>query len=268
MKCTAAEAVKAFEYWMGYYEKASSAYADTREKSAFEKNKGNNNYSYAGYLTGVQGQPWCAAMVSTAFYEACGESRNDAREVMWGLWPYINCGQLWDMAPSNMKGRRGYWNPKPGDVIVFTDNGTTRDHTGLVYAVDGSYVYTMEGNTSQMARKRSYLISSTYIYGYVRPNYRDGALPNVPSEQYGKVVCNDPELHMLSKGCAGPEVKTVQRILYARGIRDDSGAEISVDGDFGKRTEQGVKHLQEKLGIVADGWVWHDTWTKMLTELR
>lgn len=266
-KCTAAQAVSAFEYWDGYYEKASSAYASTRDKSAFEKNKGANNYTYAGYLCGVQGQPWCASQVTTAIYEACGNSKADAKAVMHGVWPYVNCAQLWDAAPSSMKGRRGAWTPKSGDVIIFTDDGTTRTHTGMVYAVDGTYVYTIEGNSSNMCRKRSYLKTSTYIYGYVRPAYAAGAEPVITGELYGAVCCKDPELHLLSKGCAGPEVKTVQRIIYARGI----DRTMVVDGDFGKATEAGVIALQKQLFPNApsewDGEVGAKTWTALLKAL-
>ena len=269
MKCTAAQAVSAFAYWLGYYEKASAAYATSREKDCFEKNKGSANFTYAGQLCGVQGQPWCAAQVSTAIYDACGMDKNDAAEVMYGLWPYVNCAQLWDAAPTNMRGRRGYWNnPKPGDVIIFTDNGTSRDHTGMVYAVDGTYVYTYEGNSSNMCRKRSYLLTSSYIYGYVRPLYKEAPLPFIEGVLYGAVVCKDPMLHLLSKGCAGPEVKTIQRILYSKGVTDDAGGYISADGDFGKKTEQAVKKAQKLLGLEADGKVGGESWPAMLKRMQ
>ena len=268
MRCTAAQAVSAFAYWLGYYEKASAEYASTRDKSAFEKNKGSANFTYAGYLCSVQGQPWCAAQVTTAIHDACGSSKAEAREVMWGVWPYVNCAQLWDAAPENMRGRRGAWTPVPGDVIVFTDDGVCRTHTGMVYAVDETYVYTYEGNSSNMCRKRSYLLTSAYIYGYVRPSYEDAEPPVIPGELYGPAVSTDPALHFLSKGCAGPEVKTVQRILYAKGITDDAGGCISADGDFGKKTEQAVKKVQKLLGVEADGKVGANTWPKLLTELK
>ena len=89
--------------------------------------------------------------------------------------PVKNCPGPQRSICAGAPGRRGYWNPKPGDVIVFTDNGTTRTHTGMVYAVDGTYVYTYEGNSSNMCRKRSYLLTSTYIYGYIRPAYADAS---------------------------------------------------------------------------------------------
>ena len=257
MKCTAAQAVTAFAYWLGYYEKASAEYASRRDKSCFEKNKGSNNYTYAGQLCGVQGQPWCAAQVSTAIYEACDSGTNDAKTVM-RVWPYINCAQMWDAAPANMKGKRGAWTPKPGDVIVFTDDGYLRTHTGMVYAVDGSYVYTYEGNSGNMCRKRSYLLNSSYIYGYVRPNYAEGGEITVEPDQYGAEIIVSVKRHVLSKGCAGPEVKELQSKLNA------GGAGLDVDGEFGPKTKAAVVEYQKKNGLTADGIVGEETWAVLL----
>lgn len=269
-KCTAAQAVSAMEYWVGYYEKATSAYALTRDKSAFTMNKGSNNWTYAGYICGINGgtwAAWCAMQVNLAILEACGNDKAAAKQVMYGVYPYTNCGQVFDAAPSDKKGRRGAWTPKAGDIIVFTDNGTARSHTGLVYAADGSYVYTIEGNSSNMCRKRSYLLTSTYIYGYIRPDYAasSGDDPVPPSvNQYGSVVYSDIGLHELSKGCAGPEVKTIQRIIYARQINRN----IDVDGEFGPATKSGVIALQKQLGIAQDGVVGKDTWKRVLEDLN
>lgn len=296
-RCTAAQAVAAMEYWIGYYEKASSSYATTRDKTAFSKNSGSNNYTYAGYLCGVQGQPWCAAQVSTAIYEACGNSKALAKEVMYGVWPYVSCNQVWDASGSVCywshyqrntlgKGARGTYYPEPGDIIIFTNDKTTRSHTGMVYACDKTYVYTIEGNSGNMCRKRSYLLTSSYIYGWVRPKYdvivaaepavvetqeepetepEVEATPAVQTvvEQYGEVCCKDPELHVLSKGVAGPEVKTIQRIIAASKVQED----ISIDGDFGVKTEAAVKLLQEKLGLEQTGKVDAATWAAALKKL-
>jgi len=276
-KPTAAQAVAAMEYWVGYYEKSSSSYATTRAKTAFAQNKGSNNYTYAGYLCGVQGQPWCAAQVSTAIYEACGSSKTDAKAVMHGVWPYVNCAQVWDAAADSVKyfghyqrwtlgkGYRRTYYPQAGDIIIFTDNGTSRSHTGMVYACDKTYVYTIEGNSGNMCRKRSYLLTSSYIYGWIRPAYAPATTSTTTKtqvEQYGAIVCKDPELHLLSKGVAGPEVRTIQRIIVA-GEVDKT---LAIDGDFGANTQAAVKTLQGKLGITQDGVVGKQTWTKALKE--
>ena len=268
-KCTAAQAVEAMSYWVGYYEKASSSYAQTRAKSAFALNKGSNNYTYPGYLCGVQAQPWCAATVTTAIYEACG-SKADAKEVMYGVYPYVNCAQVWDAAPNNKKywshyqrwtlgkGVRQTYKPIAGDIIVFTDDGKTRSHTGMVYACDGTYVYTIEGNSANMCRKRSYKLTSSYIYGWVRPAYAEATVaPNVKQEQYGKALSIG--LHELSKGCAGAEVERMQILLNAL-----NKANLTVDGDFGKATEEAVTEYQSKFWTNPDGICGEKTWKKLL----
>lgn len=264
-KCTAAQAVSAMSYWLGYKEKASAEYASTRDKSAFEKNAGSNNYTYAGYLCGVQGQPWCAAQVTTAITDAC-DNKTDAKAVMYGVWPYVACNQLYDAAPSSKKGRRDGWTPKPGDVVVF--GYSTRDHTGMVYAVDASYIYTIEGNSSNVCQKRSYLRTSAWIWGYVRPDYAEGDAPAASGDLYGKTVTKDPELHELSKGCAGPEVKTIQRICYSKGYKGEDGQPITVDGDFGRNTKAAVIAMQKALSLTADGIVGPATWAAVLTKLE
>nr|WP_325300282.1 peptidoglycan-binding protein [uncultured Dysosmobacter sp.] len=267
-KCTAAQAVAAMDYWVGYMEKATSAYATSRDKSVFTRNAGSNNWTYAGHISGLNGgtgAAWCAMQDGLAIYEACGNNKALAKEVLWGVWPYTNAGQVYDAAPASMKGRRGSWKPQPGDIIDFQKDGV-RVHTAMVYAVDDKYVYTDEGNSSDMCKRRSYLLTDTYIYGYVRPNYAaasgDDPAP-IPVDQYGAVVYKDIGLHELSKGCAGPEVKTIQRIIFARGINKS----LDVDGAFGPATKSGVMALQRQLGLSQDGIVGKDTWCKVLREL-
>jgi len=263
--CTAAQAVESVSYWVGYYEKASSKYVNRRDKAVFELDKGSANMTYFGQYCGIQGGAWCAMMVATAIAEACGDNKTDAKKVMHGVWPYAACNQLYDAAPANMKGKRGSWNPIPGDVIIFSSNGTTREHTGMVYLVEGNYVYTIEGNSSNMCKKRSYPKTSSYIWGYVRPAYAaGGGAPNVKKEQYGPKCCSDPELHELSKGCAGAEVYVLQCFLRGAGITGSNGKVIEADGEFGPSTKIAVQNLQGKLGLTQDGCVGKDTWTAIL----
>ena len=261
--CTAAAALSAFAYWLGYCEKNSAAYADKREKQFFETDAGNGNYTYAGYVAGCVNGAWCAMQVSLALYEACGDV-DSAKHLLYGVYPYYNCGQVWDAAPGSAKFRRGAGIPKPGDIIIFTNNGISRDHTGMVYAVDETYVYTYEGNSSNRCRKRSYLLTDAWIYGYVRPPYADGKDYITKIELYGKLIYSDTGLHELSKGCAGPEVKTIQRIAYARGV----DRTLVVDGSFGKATKTAVIVLQKQLDLVQDGVVGKNTWKALLTQLE
>lgn len=71
---------------------------------------------------------------------------------------------------------KGRGTPRAGDQIFYTDNGTTSGiyHTGMVYAVDGSNVYTIEGNIGGRPGRVGKCTHSLYsgsIHGYGRPNY-------------------------------------------------------------------------------------------------
>lgn len=273
-KCTAAQAVAGMEYWLNYFEKASSAYATSRAKSCFPMNKGSANYTYAGYLCGVQGQAWCAAQVTTGITEACKSVKSDAREIMYGVWPYINCAQVWDAAPSDKKiwsyyqrfvlgkGDRVNRVPVAGDIMIFTDDQKSRSHTGMVYACDGTYVYTIEGNSSNMCRKRSYKLTDKYLYGWIHPAYKASSdTPTTPIKQYGDLCCKDPKLHVLSKGTAGPEVERAQILLIGLGFKcGDDGA----DGIFGPATKQAVINYQKQFWTNPDGIIGAKTWPKLL----
>ncbi len=274
--CTASQALSAFLWWEGYHEKADgTASYLVRDKAVFDANAGSNNYTYAGKLFGCNGPSgaWCAMMDSLAILEACGGDWSKAKTAMWGRFPHYNCGTIFDDANAAgcahySKAKGGSYTPVPGDLIVFTGNGTSRDHTGMVCSVSGGYVYTIEGNSSNMCRKRSYLLTSGYIYGYCTPVYDAGGdSAGVAGEQYGEKLDDVYGLHELSKGCAGPEVKTVQRIIYARGIDKT----MAVDGDFGKATKAGVVAMQKQLFPDSqsdwDGVVGKRTWAAMLTDL-
>lgn len=91
--------------------------------------------------------------------------------------------------------------------------------------------------------------------------------PVTPTYNYG--IDLTVKVHQLKSGSYGPEVKNLQRVLYARYplVSDNNGKRIEVDGDFGSSTKQAVMNLQKQLGISADGVVGADTWSKMLTAL-
>jgi N-acetyl-anhydromuramyl-L-alanine amidase AmpD len=66
---------------------------------------------------------------------------------------------------------------------------------------------------------------------------------------------------LLSKGSAGNEVKTLQRLLYAMGYNLGTNP---IDGDFGKNTDTAVKLYQKNNGLAVDGVVGKGTWNKLL----
>lgn len=57
--------------------------------------------------------------------------------------------------------------PSPGAIIFFDwDHDGTCDHVEIVERCDGTTVYTVEGNSGDAVRERSYAIRSDSIMGY------------------------------------------------------------------------------------------------------
>lgn len=71
---------------------------------------------------------------------------------------------------NNQYQARGEYQPKKGDIIFF-QNDEGPSHVGIVTSSDDTYVYTIEGNTSNGVHQRKYLLTSTYILGYGLPAY-------------------------------------------------------------------------------------------------
>lgn len=68
--------------------------------------------------------------------------------------------------------KRGATTPVAGDIIFFSWNSNSKiDHVGIVIGSDANYVYTIEGNSRDKCRVKSYPLNSSVIYGYGLPNY-------------------------------------------------------------------------------------------------
>ena len=68
--------------------------------------------------------------------------------------------------------------PSPGDYIFYDwqdsgkgDNSSTPDHVGIVEKVENGRVYTIEGNSGDSCRERSYPLGYYEILGYGIPAY-------------------------------------------------------------------------------------------------
>ena len=72
---------------------------------------------------------------------------------------------------------KGQWKnrsyiPSPGDIIFFDYNYDGRnDHVGIVESVADGKVYTIEGNSSNACKNRSYPVGGRMISGYGVPEY-------------------------------------------------------------------------------------------------
>lgn len=263
----------------GYLEKKNN---DSRYIEDKTKNAGFNNYTrYARdldrlgdfYNGAKNGYPWCECFVDWCFVQAYGE----AMALTLLCQPRRSAGAGCTQSAAYYKGKGQFFkSPKIGDQIFFTWGGEV-EHTGLVYNVDKTTVYTIEGNTSGKSGlepngggvfKKQYSLSDKCIYGYGRPNYNlvdNGSTPAPEPEPVPDPGDNggfEVKLETLTFGMSGPQVKTLQALLIKK--FNISCGVYGCDGDFGNATLTAVKKFQSGRGLDADGIVGPKTWAALL----
>lgn len=175
---------------VGYIEKKSNANLDSKTLNAGSKNYtkyARDLDNIAGFYNGKkQGFAWCAVFVDWCLVKALGVDR--ARTLL--CYPKNSCGAGCSESIKYYKNNNRFVtsNPRKGDQIFFRQG-----HTGLVYDVDNSKVYTIEGNTTKSlwvvanggeVCKKSYSLKSSSIVGYGRPDYKDdGNTSNASTEK-------------------------------------------------------------------------------------
>ena len=183
MKCYAKKLIEIAEAEVGYLEKASNKNLESKTANA-----GKNNYTkyadyfdkeYTNFYNGKKnGYAWCDMFVDWCFVQAFGKERG--RTIIFQ--PLKSCGAGCEFSRKYYKEKgRLYSKPKMGDQIFFYNSSKTEvAHTGIVYKVDNSKVYTIEGNTSSASgvvanggavAKKSYSLTYSRIAGYGRPDY-------------------------------------------------------------------------------------------------
>lgn len=269
---------------VGYLEKAT--YDQLDDPTA---NAGNLNYTkyardlakYPFYNGSKKGVAWCDVFVDWCFVQAYGvdaalaltyQPTNAAKNYGAG------CRYSRDYFKS--KGRL-FDSPEPGDQIFFySKDKSSISHTGLVYKVDSSKVYTVEGNTSGASGvisngggvcKKSYSLTYSRLAGFGRPEWGVESPAEKPKEdttqkaETAQKAENKAEsvvydMNTLRVGNTGTQVKVLQWVLnhttdYTSG---------KVDGIFGTKTVAAVRQFQQAKGLKVDGIVGKMTWEKLL----
>ena len=121
---------------------------------------GRPYWSWYGFSSRVE---WCACFVSWCYGQmGLSEPRFAACQSQGIPW-FTSHGQ-W--------GARGYENIAPGDAIFFDwDLDGSADHVGLVIGTDGERVYTVEGNSGDACKIKSYPLDYACIKGYGLMNW-------------------------------------------------------------------------------------------------
>lgn len=165
---------------VGYLEKETPEFLDDPLRNPGDKNftkYARDMDALTGfYNTPKQGSPWCDVFVDWCFVQSYG--RETARAMLCQPEQSKGAGCRYSLGYYREQGRT-VENPQPGDQIFFQCDGRVC-HTGLVTAVDGERVYTVEGNTSSepgvvanggCVRRKSYPLDSPSIAAYGRPDY-------------------------------------------------------------------------------------------------
>lgn len=126
---------------------------------------GQPYWSYYGFSSRVE---WCACFVHWCMRQTPSATshfpttNNNAGARTLRNW-FVDAGQFGD---------KNYTNLVAGDCIFFDwePDGLT-DHVGLVIGTDGNKVYTVEGNSGDAVKIKSYPIGSSVIDGYGLMNY-------------------------------------------------------------------------------------------------
>ena len=195
---------------VGYLEKASNAYLDDKTKNA-----GKANFTKYGKWYGINPDAWCAMFVSWCATQAgAGDIIPRHASCALGIEAFRRLGR-W-------KPRKSY-TPVPGDIIYFGTTSGTPQHVGIVWAVTGGRVYTVEGNTSAgedvvianggAVAEKNYVITNARILGYGHPAWPEEKEESKDVERYQKIA-DMPEWarddmkwlvdHSVLKGNGGP----------------------------------------------------------------
>ena len=184
MAYRADDVIKIAKAEVGYLEKKTNKSLDDKTANAGDKNytKYARDLSNMKFYNGnKQGVAWCDMFVDWCFVKAFGEEgalavtfqptdnkKNYGAGCKYSRDYYKKNGRLFDT-------------PQPGDQIFFYNSSKTSiAHTGLVYKVDKTYVYTIEGNTSSASgvvanggcvAEKKYKLNYNRLAGYGRPKY-------------------------------------------------------------------------------------------------
>lgn len=219
---------------------------------------------YAAYGWDVQNQPWCDVFVDCGFIECFGlEAASQLTYQPKGGFSAL-CS-----TSANYYKANGAWylSPEVGDQVFFNVSGGI-NHTGIVVAVSGGVVTTVEGNSSDTVRRNAYGTGSSYIAGYGRPNWSifSGNLPSTPTtgentQSEKTAIRKTTEIPTLKRGDKGEVVRAAQILLNGRHC---SVGIWGADGDFGNATFQAVTAFQRRNELEPDGVVGPQTWAALL----
>ncbi len=119
---------------------------------------GQKLWSWYGFSSREE---WCACFVSW-----CADQSGLIESGKMPKFSSCSTGMSWFQRNGKWQGR-GY-TPTPGIIIFFDwgEHDETCNRVGIVKKCENGVVYTVEGNSGDAVRQRSYVMDSTLIMGY------------------------------------------------------------------------------------------------------
>ena len=268
MGYTAKQLVAIAEAEIGYHEKATNAYLDSKTANSGNKNftKYGRDLFNAGFFNGNKnGFDWCAQFPTWCVWKLTGKNKKKTEYILC-VGGGLSAGCGFALKYYKAAGRFDK-TPKVGDQIFFkynlNDTSYTADHTGIVVRVTDKLVETIEGNSGNEVKRKAYQRNDKTIVGYGHPRYDAETATKAPAKEETKTV--KIAMPVLKKGSTGAAVKTLQRLLrQLQYVNTDGKTLLIVDGSFGSNTEAAVKRYQQKHLNGVDGIVGVKTWNKLL----
>jgi hypothetical protein len=139
---------------------------------------------------GLGPNPWCMAFIYTLDLEATGGKFVPRTGLVSAFWNYA-IPRHW--------ANRGTKGIRSGDFICFEWDtslgwGDILDHIGIVSAVTGGQIHTIEGNSGDRVATRVYSMGDRRIYGFIRLPVTRPVNPNLPGAPYVTKPFPLPEL--------------------------------------------------------------------------
>ncbi len=143
------------------------ALASAQSQVGVREATGNNDGTPATRYSGGRQEPWCANFVAWNFRQAGNPLPGNQRMLASVQYMEDQMKRTGAFIP------RGTQQPRPGDIIFFSNRGGSDAgggrHVGIVERVENGRVYTVEGNSGNAVRRRDYPLDLARISGYGRP---------------------------------------------------------------------------------------------------
>lgn len=266
---------------VGYLEKRTNANLENKTANA-----GSNNYTkysedfdkiHKGFYYGTKNgyAEWCDIFVDWLIVEASDVDR--ALKALGQPMKSYGAGCGWSVRYFQQMGKYTTKNPKPGYQIFYKDSDGDPCHTGIVYKVDNTYVYTIEGNTSGASgvvangggvAKKKYKLNYSRIHGYGIIDYD----PEPIKDEEEFIITSIPTPAKPTR--ADSDILAWQKAAVKDGYKQPKYfTKYGTDGEWGKECEAVAKKaicrkpivpgaytnknltkfIQKKLGCTVDG---------------